>query len=66
MSKAKYEKGERITSLDELRNQKYVYLPFGIRHAGFVQSMQFRQLCMYLDMGIYKAKLKEVAENESE
>lgn len=64
MSKSKYEKGEKIRSLDELRNQKFVYLPFGIRHAGFVQSMSFRTLCMYMDRGIYKAKLKEEEKNE--
>ena len=64
MSKAKYEKGERITSLDELREQQFIYLPFGIRHAGFVQSMSFRTLCMYMDRGIYKAKLKDECKQE--
>ena len=53
---SKYVKGDRITSLDELAKQQFVFMPYGVRHAGFVQSQQFRFLKMQIDAGrIYKA-----------
>lgn len=42
MSKTKYKKGERITSLDEFIEQEFVYFPYGIRHRGYAQSQQIR------------------------
>ena len=58
MNKKKYKKGEPITSLDELAKQKYVFMPYGVRHCGFVQSMQFRFLKGMIDRRrIYKAVL---------
>ena len=38
----KYRQGDAITSLDELLQQEFVYLPWGIRHIGCVKSLQLR------------------------
>lgn len=57
----KWERGEAITSLDELANEKMVYLPYGVRDCGWVQSMQFRFLKEMINQRrIYKAVKKEV------
>ena len=64
MSKAKYKKGERITSLDEFIEQEFVYFPYGIRHRGYAQSQQIRQVSNMIKSGrLYKAiKISEQSE----
>jgi len=50
--------GDRITSLDELVQQKWVYLfpnPRGIKHIGWIKSMQLEVVRRFLNVGIYKA-----------
>ena len=56
MSKTKYKKGERITSLDEFIQQEFVYFPYGVRHHGYAQSQQIRQVSNMIKNGrLYKA-----------
>ena len=56
MSKAKYKKGERITSLDEFIEQEFVYFPYGVRHRGYAQSQQIRLIAMMIKSGnLHKA-----------
>lgn len=56
MSKAKYKKGERITSLDEFIEQEFVYFPYGVRHSGYAQSQQIRLVYLMIKSGrLYKA-----------
>mgnify|MGYP003449102064 CR=1 FL=1 len=56
MSKTKYKKGERITSLDEFIQQEFVYFPYGIRHSGYAQSQQIRFVNNMIKSGrLYKA-----------
>lgn len=64
MSKTKYKKGERITSLDEFIEQEFVYFPYGIRHSGYAQSQQIRLVKDMIKSGrLYKAiKISEQSE----
>ena len=64
MSKTKYKKGERITSLDEFIQQEFVYFPYGIRHRGYAQSQQIRLVNNMIKSGrLYKAiKISEQSE----
>ena len=64
MSKTKYKKGERITSLDEFIQQEFVYFPYGIRHRGYAQSQQIRLVSNMIKSGrLYKAvKISEQSE----
>ena len=65
MSKAKYKKGERITSLDDFVEQEFVYFPYGIRHRGYAQSQQIRHISMMIKSGrLYKA-VRICAENDA-
>lgn len=52
-----YRKGKRITSLDEIFEYQYVFLPFGVRHIGFVGSLQTRLLKDYINRGVYVAEI---------
>lgn len=47
----KYRKGERITSLDELSKQEFVYFFNKITHCGWFMSWQFRLAKRYIDQG---------------
>lgn len=53
----RYEKGERIKSLDELNNcGNYVYVCDRLTHIGWLVSMQFRTVQGFFDKGfIYRA-----------
>ena len=65
--KRKYKMGERITSLDELVQQHWVYLspkPTGIKHIGWILSMQLGNVNRFLDVGIYKAIPTNTEEND--
>lgn len=64
MSKTKYKKGERITSLDEFIQQEFVYFPYGIRHRGYAQSQQIRHVSNMIKGGrLYKAI--KISENQN-
>lgn len=57
----KYRVGERITSLEALKEPDYIYLCIENRrpklyHMGWYMSWQFRVVCRYMDLGyIYEA-----------
>lgn len=56
----KYQKGEKITSLDELAKQEFAYIGEKIYHWGWFMSMQARLLDMYIKKDwVYKAVKKE-------
>lgn len=61
MYKRKYRKGEKITSLDELSKQKFVYFNHKITHNGWFMSWQFRMAKMFIDRGVlyYAIKIEE-------
>lgn len=49
--KRKYRKGAKITSLDELAKQDFVYFYDKITHAGWFMSWQFRLADQYIQRG---------------
>ena len=49
--KRKFRKGEKITSLDELAKQEFVYFWDKITHAGWFKSWQFRLADQYIQRG---------------
>lgn len=49
--KRKYRKGERITSLDDLSEQEFVYFFDKITHRGWFMSWQYRLAKHYIDRG---------------
>lgn len=49
--KRKYRKGNKITSLDELAKQEFVYFFDKITHCGWFMSWQFRLATMYIERG---------------
>ena len=51
MSKRKYRKGGKITSLDELAKQEFVYFYDKITHCGWFGSWQFRLTAKYIERG---------------
>ena len=50
--KRKYRKGEKITSLDELAKQEFIYFFDKITHAGWFMSWQFRLADKYIKRGL--------------
>jgi aminopeptidase C len=50
--KRKYRKGEKITSLDELAKQEFIYFWDKITHAGWFMSWQFRLADRYIKRGV--------------
>lgn len=59
-SRAKYQKGERITSLDELMAQNFIYCFDKITHHGWFQSWNMRLADQYIKRGVlFKAVRKE-------
>lgn len=55
--KRKYRKGEPITSLNELYQQKFIYFGNKITHHGWFGSWQLRLAQQYIDRGwLYKAE----------
>lgn len=49
--KRKYRKGDKITSLDELSKQEFVYFFNKITHSGWFLSWQFRLATRYIQRG---------------
>lgn len=49
--KRKFRKGKRITSLDELAKQEFVYFSDKITHMGWFMSWQFRLAQSYIQRG---------------
>ena len=47
----KYRKGAKITSLDELAKQEFIYVHDKITHAGWFISWQFRLAYSYIKRG---------------
>jgi hypothetical protein len=65
MSKRKYRKGEKITSLDELAKQEFIYFFDKITHCGWFMSWQFILAEMYIRRGwLYYAVKIEEEDNE--
>ena len=63
--KRKYRKGEKITSLDELVKQEFVYFADKINHIGWVKSWQVSLALRYIERGwLYYAEKIEEDENE--
>ena len=58
--KRKYRQGAKITSLDELSQQKFVYFFDTITANGWFMSWPFRLAKSYIDRGfLYRAELIE-------
>lgn len=49
--KRKYRKGTKITSLDELAKQEFIYFYDKITHAGWFTSWQFSLAVRYIQRG---------------
>ena len=53
----KYKKGEKITSLDDLANQNFIYVFNKITHRGWFKSWQLRLAQQYISRGcLYYAR----------
>jgi len=59
MSKAKYRKGEKITSLDELVKQDFVYWNDKITHKGWFMSWQLHMTCNAINHGVIFYAIKK-------
>lgn len=58
--KRKYRRGEKITSLDELAKQEFVYFYDKIYHNGWFASWRFRDIARYIQRGcLYYAERTE-------
>lgn len=56
----KWKKGKRIASLDEISEEKMIFIRDKVYHCGWFQSMQFRVLKDYMDNGwLFKAVRRE-------
>ena len=63
--KRKFRKGKRITSLDELAKQEFVYFFDKITHMGWFKSWQFRLAQSYVQSGfLYYAE--RIADDDKE
>ena len=56
--KRKYRIGDRITSMDQLANQQFVYCRGKILHNGWFMSWQFRMAKNAVDRGCVFAAIK--------
>ena len=55
----KYRKGDKITSLDELAKQEFIYCHDKITHNGWFMSWLCRHAMMYIERGILYYAIKE-------
>lgn len=63
--KRKYRKGDKITSLDELVKQEFVYVFDRINHIAWVKSWQVSLALRYIERGqlYYAEKIEEDTDN---
>lgn len=64
--KRKYRKGAKITSLDELARQEFIYFHDKITHAGWFMSWQFRLAARYIERGCLYFAERIVNDDKSE
>lgn len=62
--KKKYQKGDPITSLDELSKQEFVYFQHKIYHSGWFMSWQIIQVKRFIDRGLLYYAEKKVDPND--
>ena len=62
--KRKYQKGEKITSLDELAKQEFIYFHDKITHNGWFTSWQFRMAKSFIDRGVLYYAVHALKEGE--
>ena len=63
--KPKYHPGEKITSLDELEKQKFIYCNGKNMHEGWFKSWPFRIADVYLKRGILRYAVKNEMEEQN-
>lgn len=63
MYRRKYDKGDKITSLDELVQQEFVYWNDKITHRGWATSWQIRMAYNAIQKGIIFKAIKIQKEN---
>ena len=56
--KRKYRPGEKITSLDELESQEFIYCNLKIMHEGWFKSWPFRLASNYIKWGSLRYAVK--------
>lgn len=66
MTKRKYRKGEKITSLDELAKQEFVYFFDKITHCGWFMSWQLRLAESYITRGFLYYAIKNEGGSDDE
>jgi len=59
MSKSKYEKGEVITSIDDMMNQEFIYFRDKVTHCGWFGSWQLRMTKRFIDNGFIRYAVKK-------
>jgi hypothetical protein len=66
--KRKFRKGEKITSLDELAKQEFVYFSDKITHHGWFCSWQFSLAKKYIERGYlyYAERITEDEQREAD
>ena len=66
--KRKFRKGEKITSLDELAKQEFIYFYDKINHAGWFKSWRFRDIERYIQRGClyYAERIEDDEQRETE
>lgn len=64
-SKRKYYKGDVITTLDELLEQKFVYWWDRIKHINVVKSLQFRMVLSLLEDKRFSKAIKKEDNNDN-
>lgn len=63
---SKYEKGERITSLDVLYSQDFIWLRYKVYNYGWFKNWQLRRANLWICQGIvYKAIPKTKKEKDN-
>jgi hypothetical protein len=60
--KRKYRKGEKISSLDELAKQEFIYFFHKITHRGWFMSWQFSLAARYIERGCLYYAIKNEGE----
>lgn len=58
-SQRKYEKGEPITSLDELLKQEWVMWGDGIKHISVIKNLQLNTVIRFIELGYFRKAVKK-------